>query len=193
MGGRNVSENTAQSADLRLRRYEALLGPSKAIATHRNLPDLLHHLAGHLRDLFDFHNLGIMLHDASRNVLCLHILEINEPAMWRFPTGIPIEGSITGWVWQNQQPFATSDVCLEICFPATKMVLDTPLRSVCVLPLTTRGDRLSDSPRRGTHPLKAQDRLAESEPLTATTLVAVYRTLGGGWEMAPEMASSKAP
>jgi formate hydrogenlyase transcriptional activator len=150
-----VSENMAQGADLRLRRYEALLGPSKAIATHRNLSDLLHHLAGHLRDLFDFHNLGIMLHDASRNLLCLHIPETSEPAMWRFPTEIRIEGSITGWVWQNQQPFVTSDVCLEIRFPATKMVLDTPLRSVCVLPLTTRGDRLSDTPRRATDPVRS--------------------------------------
>jgi len=41
--------------------------------------------------------------------------------------------------------------------------------------------------------LAAQDLLADSETLTATTLVAVYRALGGGWEIAPEMASSKAP
>jgi outer membrane protein, multidrug efflux system len=41
--------------------------------------------------------------------------------------------------------------------------------------------------------LEAQDRLADSETLTATAVVAVYRALGGGWEMAPAMASSKAP
>jgi multidrug efflux system outer membrane protein len=41
--------------------------------------------------------------------------------------------------------------------------------------------------------LEAQDRLADSETLTATALVAVYKALGGGWKMAPEMASSKAP
>jgi outer membrane protein, multidrug efflux system len=40
--------------------------------------------------------------------------------------------------------------------------------------------------------LEVQDRLADSETLTATALVAVYKALGGGWEMAPEMASSKA-
>jgi outer membrane protein, multidrug efflux system len=41
--------------------------------------------------------------------------------------------------------------------------------------------------------LEAQDRLAESETLTATALVAVYKALGGGWEIVPEMAYSMAP
>jgi hypothetical protein len=88
---------------LRLRQDEALLGPSKAIATHRNLSDLLHHLAGHRRDLFDFHNLGIMLHDASRNVLCLHTLETSEPAMWRFPSEIPIAGDASEPTFKDAQ------------------------------------------------------------------------------------------
>ena len=41
--------------------------------------------------------------------------------------------------------------------------------------------------------LEAQDRLAESETRTATALVAVYKALGGGWEMASERAYSEAP
>jgi multidrug efflux pump len=41
--------------------------------------------------------------------------------------------------------------------------------------------------------LAAQDLLADSETLTATALVAVYKALGGGWEIAPEQAYSKAP
>jgi multidrug efflux system outer membrane protein len=41
--------------------------------------------------------------------------------------------------------------------------------------------------------LDAQDRLAESETLTATALVAVYKALGGGWESAPERAYAQAP
>jgi len=35
--------------------------------------------------------------------------------------------------------------------------------------------------------LESHDRLADSETLTATALVAVYKALGGGWEMAEEM------
>jgi multidrug efflux pump len=41
--------------------------------------------------------------------------------------------------------------------------------------------------------LEAQDRLADSETQTATILVAVYKALGGGWEIAEGRAYSKAP
>jgi multidrug efflux system outer membrane protein len=41
--------------------------------------------------------------------------------------------------------------------------------------------------------LAAQNQLADSEIRTAAALVAVYKALGGGWDMAPEMAYSKAP
>jgi outer membrane protein, multidrug efflux system len=41
--------------------------------------------------------------------------------------------------------------------------------------------------------LESQDRLADSETLTATSLVAVYKALGGGWEIAIGNAHSKAP
>jgi hypothetical protein len=61
-----VTETTVQSTDLQRRQYRTLLGLSKAIATHRNLSDLLHDLAGHLRDLVDFRYLGVSLHDGSR-------------------------------------------------------------------------------------------------------------------------------
>jgi outer membrane protein, multidrug efflux system len=41
--------------------------------------------------------------------------------------------------------------------------------------------------------LAAQDLLADSETLTATALVAVSKALGGGWDIAPDMADSRAP
>ena len=41
--------------------------------------------------------------------------------------------------------------------------------------------------------LSAQDQLTDSDTRTATALVAVYKALGGGWEIASEMAYSKAP
>jgi multidrug efflux system outer membrane protein len=41
--------------------------------------------------------------------------------------------------------------------------------------------------------LAAQDLLADSETLTATALVGVYKALGGGWDIAPERAYAKAP
>jgi multidrug efflux system outer membrane protein len=41
--------------------------------------------------------------------------------------------------------------------------------------------------------LEAQDRLADSETLTATALVAVYKALGGGWEIAEDSAYAQQP
>ena len=137
-----MTETTVQSADLQRRQYRTLLGLSKAIATHRNLSDLLHDLAGHLRGLVDFRYLGVSLHDGSRHVMRLHILETSEPAVRQFPSEIPIEGSIAGWVWQHQQSFVTRDVQQETRFPTTTLVHDVTVKSVCVLPLTTAHQRL---------------------------------------------------
>jgi multidrug efflux system outer membrane protein len=41
--------------------------------------------------------------------------------------------------------------------------------------------------------LDAQDRLADSETLTATALVAVYKALGGGWAPAGEARGTRGP
>jgi multidrug efflux system outer membrane protein len=41
--------------------------------------------------------------------------------------------------------------------------------------------------------LAAQDQLADSTTRTATALVAVYKALGGGWEIAPERVLAQAP
>jgi outer membrane protein, multidrug efflux system len=41
--------------------------------------------------------------------------------------------------------------------------------------------------------LTAQDQLADSATRTATALVAVYKALGGGWEIAPERTFAQAP
>ncbi|MCI0666245.1 MAG: sigma 54-interacting transcriptional regulator, partial [Acidobacteria bacterium] len=132
----------AQTPDLQLRQYQALLELSKAIASHRNLSDLLQDLAGRLKELFDFHELAVMLHDGSRNVMQMHASQTSEPAMEDFPTEFPVEGSISGWVWQNQQPFITHDVKQETGFTTLHLVRNFPVRSVCILPLTTANQRL---------------------------------------------------
>jgi formate hydrogenlyase transcriptional activator len=138
----NVPETTIQSTDWQRRQYRTLLDLSKAIATHRKLPDLLYELAGHLRDLVDFRSLGVWLHDGSRHVMRMHTLETSEPAVRQLPSEIPVEGSIAGWVWQHQQPFVTPDVQQETRFPTTQLVHDVPMKSACVLPLTTAHQRL---------------------------------------------------
>lgn len=141
---RNLTQNTAPiaAAGLPPRQYLMLLELSKAIASHRDLPGLFHDLAGRLHNLFEFHNLAVMLHDESRNVMRLHVLETSEPAMRQFPAELPIDGSISGWVWQNQKPFVTGDVQQETRFAIGKTLGVFPVKSVCVLPLTTAHRRL---------------------------------------------------
>jgi formate hydrogenlyase transcriptional activator len=137
-----LSEATAQSLDLQLRQYRALLDLSKAIASHRNLSDLFHELADRLHEFFDFHNLSLLLHDGAQNVMRIHVLETSKPIMRQLPKEIPVEGSAVGWVWQNQTPFVTGDVDKENRFPVTKVLRDYPVKSLCILPLTTARQNL---------------------------------------------------
>jgi formate hydrogenlyase transcriptional activator len=83
-----------------------------------------------------------MLHDGAGEVMRLHVAETDVLAMREFPTEFPIEGSISGWVWQNQQAFITGDIQQETRFAVTKIIHPYPVRSVCILPLTTARKRL---------------------------------------------------
>ena len=67
----NATKQAIQRPDVQRQQYLMLLELSKAIASHRNLVDLCHDLAGRLPQLFDFHSLCVMLHDAARNVMRL--------------------------------------------------------------------------------------------------------------------------
>jgi formate hydrogenlyase transcriptional activator len=135
-------ENASENADLTRKQYLTLLEISKAIASHRDLTGLFHDLADRLHQLFDFHNLRVLVHDGAHNVMRMQILETDDPAMRKFPTELPVEGSISGWVWQNQQPFITGEVQQETRFTTAKQLCDYPVKSLCVLPLTTVRERL---------------------------------------------------
>src|SRR5262249_9515402 len=52
------------------------------------------------------------------------------------------EGTVAGWVWQNQQARIIHDIEEEFSFPATQALRDRSVRSLCVLPLTTAQQRL---------------------------------------------------
>ncbi|HKA17898.1 MAG TPA: sigma 54-interacting transcriptional regulator [Blastocatellia bacterium] len=135
--------DSAQTASgLPAQQYLTLLELSKAIASHREMPDLIHELAGHLHKLFDFQNLAVMLHDPRRNLMRTHTLDTTQPAMLTAPTQVPVAGSIAGWVWQNQKPFLTGDVQQETGFVTTQIARNFPVRSLCILPLTTANESL---------------------------------------------------
>ncbi len=139
-----MSSTTGQVAvaDEQTKKYLTLLELSKAIASHRDLSGLFHDLACRLRTLFDFSHLGVIFHDGARNLMRLHLLETCEPTEWPSPTDIPMEGSIAGWVWQNQEPVIVRDLNLEDRFPVAKTLIKDPVKSVCTFPLTTAHQRL---------------------------------------------------
>src|SRR6266576_904538 len=125
------------------RQLEALLEVSEAIAQQRDLPALFHDLAGRLHSVVDFDFLTLVLHDASRNVMRLHVLETRIPS--EKPTGSesPVEGNPSGWVWQTQQTFVVSDTEEEERFPDfLKRFREHNVRSLAILPLTTAQHRL---------------------------------------------------
>src|SRR5438128_11641060 len=66
--------------DPSIEQYLTLLEVSKSIASHRALPELFHDLAKSLDEILDFHFLTVVLHDAARNVMRLHILDTTVPA-----------------------------------------------------------------------------------------------------------------
>ncbi len=139
-----MTTTTAQVAakGLQPEQYLTLLELSKAIAAHRDLSRLFHDLACRLQTLFNFRDLGVMLHDDSRNVMRLHLLETCAPTKWKAPTEVPMEGSIAGWVWQNQEPVVVHDITEEDRFPIAKTLLDHPIKAICSLPLTTADHKL---------------------------------------------------
>src|SRR6266851_1732226 len=62
-----------ESTDHFRRQLEALLEVSEAIAQQRDLPALFHELAQRLHSVVDFDFLTLMLYDAARNSIRLHV------------------------------------------------------------------------------------------------------------------------
>ncbi len=135
--------SAVEDFDVEQQQYLTLLELSKVIASHRNLDDLFHDLSTRLHHLFEYKSISFMLHDGARDVMRLHILETSEPAFRQLPDEVPIEGSITGWVWQNQEPVVVHDADQETRFPiAQTMRGKYPVKSFISMPLTTAHQRV---------------------------------------------------
>jgi formate hydrogenlyase transcriptional activator len=125
------------------RQFEALLVVSEAIAQQRDLKALFHDLAQHLHAVLHFDFLVLVLHDATRNTMRLHILETTEPEEDDEHNEYPVELSPSGWVWENQQPFVTTDTATDTRYPVfMQMLLRERVRTIAILPLTTAQHRL---------------------------------------------------
>jgi formate hydrogenlyase transcriptional activator len=140
---RRQEERKENPREHSIEQYRALLEVSHSIAQHRNLSELFHDLAGRLHPLLSFHYLTVLLHDATRNVMRLHIIETTMPSMRHAGEEYSMEDSPSALVWRTQQPLIIDDVERETRFPRAVQVLrDHKVRSLCSLPLTSAHRRL---------------------------------------------------
>jgi len=124
--------------------YQSLLDVSQAILQHRDLAGLFRDLSTRLHSVLHFDFLNLILHDSSRNIMRLHILET--------ATGVPVdvpqlelapEQSPSGWVYLHQEPLVIPDVSQETRWPQVMQLLQrNNVVSSCWLPLTTAQHRL---------------------------------------------------
>ena len=103
--------------------HQALLEVAEAIAQHRDLGELFHELAARLHRVVEFDYLDLILHDATRNVMRVHILEAEEPRTIRPGAEFAVGETPSGWVWETQQPYVLNDAEEETRFPALLQIL----------------------------------------------------------------------
>ncbi|MCI0684907.1 MAG: sigma 54-interacting transcriptional regulator [Gemmataceae bacterium] len=118
--------------------YRTLLEVAEAIAAHRDLGELFHDLAQRLPRIVPFDYINLVLHDAARNVMRLHLLVTPEPSTINPGLELPVDESPGGLVWSTQQPLIVENVALETRFPKlTPMLLENGVQSFCGVPLTS--------------------------------------------------------
>jgi formate hydrogenlyase transcriptional activator len=135
--------------------HQALLEVTESIATYRHLPELFHGLIERLPRLVNFDVLWLVLHEPSRNVMRLHIVETPSKA-YIDVIERAIEHSPSGWVWEHQEALIVPDIAQEKRFTAALDLLKGyGVKSMCILPLTTVHRRLGavgfGSQREGTY------------------------------------------
>jgi len=120
---------------------EALIRLATEIGGYRTLAELFEHLPGHLRPLFPFDGVGVVLHDSAANEISLALSFGLPPGSIPPETRRPVHFGPAGWVVQSQQP--RFDVLTpETTHPTLAHLYKVGLRSVSWLPLSTSRTRL---------------------------------------------------
>ena len=125
------------------KQLEALLEVSEAIAHQRDLAALFHELAIRLHSVVDFDFLTLLLYDAAKNVIRLHVLEAREARQTPQDAEYAVADHPAGLVWQTQQAYVVPDAILDERFPNfTARLKEVGVRSIAIVPLTTAQRRL---------------------------------------------------
>ncbi|MBS0169463.1 MAG: sigma 54-interacting transcriptional regulator [Nitrospira sp.] len=124
----------------------ALLQVAEEMAAHHDLPSLFQGLAQCLPMVAPFDFVGLVLPDAGKHVMKVHVLETAEARRGtRRLDGleIPMQDSASGWVWEHQQPILIPSLAEETRFHVGMDALrGIGVQSGCFFPLTTAMRRL---------------------------------------------------
>jgi formate hydrogenlyase transcriptional activator len=127
-------EKTAPSHE----QYVALLEVTESIAVHRSLPDLFHDLTRRLHPVLNFTYLALVVPDPEQNVMRLRTLEASSTGTLKPGMEFPMEDSLSGEVWKNQQLVIVPDTENETRFQRARGTFRAyGVRSAICLPLTT--------------------------------------------------------
>ncbi|MEP6935228.1 MAG: GAF domain-containing protein, partial [Nitrospirota bacterium] len=119
-------------------RYEALLAVSEVISLQRDLSALLQDLARHLRPVVNFDFIKLLLYDADKHVMRLHVLDSPHTSSTYPGYDVSVEESPGGLAWRTQKPVVVPHVDEDTRFSALVEVLrQGSVKSFCALPLTT--------------------------------------------------------
>lgn len=122
-------------------RHQALFRLSETLISNRDPEELFKVLALELHRVIDFHYVGVGIYDEARHQMHLRLFDESGAAI-EAPKLAP-EETTTWWVYHKQQPLVIPFVDREARFPAAReLLLESGIRSLCVLPLTTVHRRL---------------------------------------------------
>jgi formate hydrogenlyase transcriptional activator len=118
-------------------RYEALQRASGVIASQADLNGVLDSLAHFLPSVVPFEFLGVLLHEAGRQVVRLHAFKSSVEPRSGLATEMPVAES-AAIVLDRQTPIIINDLDTETRFPdLVERARPFGVRSLCLLPLTS--------------------------------------------------------
>jgi formate hydrogenlyase transcriptional activator len=139
MSSNSVPQPSASPSEID--HYKLIVKVVDLMVHHRSLPELFAAIAEQLRDLAAAEFTNFFLHDPTRNVMRLYVLEGKD--LVHAPIEVPFADSPAGIVWKTQQPLVVPDVNAETRFPPiVNLLQEKGIRSYCALPLTTAKKRL---------------------------------------------------
>jgi transcriptional regulator with GAF, ATPase, and Fis domain len=120
--------------------HRTLLEINNAIISNLTRDALFHAIADALRRVIRFERTALFLHDPSRDVLTLSILESSLPTTY-FAVGLEMRPgeSHVGWVFKEQKAMLRRDLEVERVYPADDWAHADGVRSYIIVPMVVRG------------------------------------------------------